>query len=84
MGLLFRIYLNALLNGNPLALIPTLVAVVAVSVGPFYEGLSRRDAGAIALASLVGLMLTIVIVIAIVDRRLNPKRPRTPPKPRRR
>lgn len=85
MRFLFRVYLNALLNGNPIALIPTLVVVVAVSVGPFYEGLSQRDPGAIALASLIGLLFTVLLVVAIVDRKLNPKKtPNAPSKPRRR
>lgn len=83
MGFLLRAYLDALLNGNPIALIPTLIVLVVVSVGPFYKGLSQGDPGAIALASIAGLLFTILLVVAIVDRKLNPKKePNTPSKPR--
>ncbi len=39
---MLRIYVNALLKGNPFAIAVTLVGMVLLSVGPFYEGLSKR------------------------------------------
>lgn len=72
-----RWYLDALLKGNPFAVGITIIGVVAVSMGPFHNGLSRKDPGAIALASLVGLGALILLTVLIVDRRSNaPKKKR--------
>lgn len=83
-GILFRIYINALLNGNPIAVVPTLIVAVVLGSSFFYEGISQRDPAAIAFAVIAGLMLIVVLAIAIVDRRLNPKKPRTPARSNRR
>ena len=74
MGVLFRLYINALLNGNPFVVALTVVVAAAVSVGPFYEGVSNRDPVAIAMMALVGLMFAIVIAVAIIDRKINQKK----------
>jgi hypothetical protein len=73
MLLLLRLYINALVNGNPIAVAITVVGVVALSVGPFHEGISHRDPAAIALMVVVGLMFILLLAIAIIDRRRNRK-----------
>jgi hypothetical protein len=73
--LLLRVYIDQLLKGNPIAVIFTIIWVSAVSVGPFYEGVSRRDPGALALMGLVGFLCVVFLVIVIVDKKLNPTKP---------
>jgi hypothetical protein len=83
MRILLRLYLDALVKGNPFAVALTVVGAVALSVGPFYEGVSRRDPVAIAMMAGVGVMFAIVLAVAVIDRKLNPKKPRpTAPKSR--
>jgi hypothetical protein len=70
-GDLFNKYMEALVHGNPFAVVPTLVVGVALSVGPFYEGIKVGDPAAIGLMIGVGVMLTLLIVIAVIDRKNN-------------
>ena len=74
--LVLRIYFDALFKGNPFAVVPTLIAVAALSLGVFYEGVSKRDPVAIGLMIGVGVLFTIVLVVAIVDRKMNPPKKR--------
>jgi hypothetical protein len=71
MRILFNLYINALFKGNPIALIPTLALGVAISVGPFYEGIKAGDPAAIGMMIGVGVMLTLLIVVAVIDRKNN-------------
>jgi hypothetical protein len=76
MGILFRLYIDALLKGNPFVVFITIVAAVSVSVGPFYEGLQSRDPWAIGFMVLVLLGILLVLTVAIIDRRNDPERKR--------
>jgi hypothetical protein len=67
-----RLYVDALMKGNPLAVGVTVIGAVALSVGPFYEGLSSRDPAAIGIVVLILLGIFILLTLAIVDRKLNP------------
>ncbi|QEH35740.1 hypothetical protein OJF2_42970 [Aquisphaera giovannonii] len=78
-GALLRLYINALLRGNPFVVAITAIVAVAVSVGPFYEGLSRREPGAMFLAGLVLVGIIILLAVAIVDRKLNAPKKRAQP-----
>ena len=84
---LFLRYINALLDGNPFVLVPTIIAAVALAMGPFHEALSRKDPAAIGIAAFVILGVVVLLALAIVDRRLNPpegkRRKSGRPKPRR-
>jgi F0F1-type ATP synthase assembly protein I len=71
MGWLLRVYIDQLVKGNPFVIGLTMVAAAAVSVGPFYDGLSKRDPWAIGLVVLILLGITLVLAVAIVDRKLN-------------
>jgi hypothetical protein len=71
MGILFRLYINALLRGNPFVVLITVIGGVAVSVGPFYEGLASRDPVAIGFAGFIFVGILIVLTVAVIDRRLN-------------
>jgi hypothetical protein len=77
-GFLFRPYVNSLMKGNPITVALTVVAAVAVSVGPFYQGVSSGDRVAIAMMAGVGLMIVILLAFAVIDRRANQKKPRPP------
>ena len=81
MPFLLRWWVNAFLKGNPFVVLVTVAAAVALSVGPFYEGLKSRDPTAIGFAIFVLVGILIVVTIAIIDRKLNPvdgkKRPRS-------
>ncbi len=72
MGILFRLYINALLNGNPFVVVVTIIGAVALAMGPFQEGLSRRDPAAIGIVAFVILGTVVLLALAIVDRKLNP------------
>jgi predicted PurR-regulated permease PerM len=74
LGLLLRLYFDALMKANPFVVAITIVGVVAVSVGPFYEGLSRRDPAAIAIVAPIFLGILILLTVAIIDRRNNAPR----------
>lgn len=74
MGFLLRLYVDALLKGNPLVVAVTVIGVVALSVGPFYRGVSSGDPGAIGLAVLVLMGILVVLAVAIIDRRNNTPR----------
>jgi threonine/homoserine/homoserine lactone efflux protein len=78
---ILRIYVDQLLKGNPIAVIFTIIWVVAVSVGPFYEGVSRRDPVAIGLMGLVGFLCFVFLVIVIIDKRSNAKKNPSKKKP---
>ncbi len=69
MNLLLRLYFNALFKGNPFVVAITIIGVAALCVGPFYEGLSKRDPAAIGIVALILLGITILLVVAIIDRR---------------
>jgi hypothetical protein len=74
-GRLLRLYVDQLLKGNPFAVVFTIIWVVGVSVGPFYDGITRRDPAALGLMGLVGFLCVVFLVILIVDKKLNPKKP---------
>ena len=63
------IYLEALLNGNPIAIGATVIAAVALSLGAFKQGLTSGDPAAIGLAVFVILGIVILLTLGIVDRR---------------
>jgi ABC-type transport system involved in cytochrome c biogenesis permease subunit len=69
MGFIIRWWVNALFNGNPFVVAVTVTAVVVLSAGTFYEGLTRRDPVAIGVVSLILVGMLIVMTIAIIDRR---------------
>jgi len=71
-GILFRLYLNALFKGNPLAVIPTAIAAGVVGFAGLSEGVAQRDPVAIGVLAVVGLMFLTLLVIGVVDRKLNP------------
>ena len=73
-GRLLDLYVRSLLNGNPFAMIFTIIWVVGVSAGPLYQGLSKGDPAAIGLMSLVGVLCLIFLVIGIVDKKVNTKK----------
>lgn len=72
MGVLLRLYVDALMKGNPVVVFLTMVAAVAVSVGPFYEGISKRDPTAIGLMIGILVMIVILLSVVIIDRKNNP------------
>jgi hypothetical protein len=72
-GILFRLYVNALLKGNPFVVGITVVAALAVSAGPFHNGVSKGDPGAIGLAALILVGILILLTVAIIDRRNTPR-----------
>ena len=69
MNLLLRFYFNALFKGNPFVVAVTVIGVVALCVGPFYDGLASRDPGAIGIVALIITGILIVLAVAIIDRR---------------
>ena len=71
LGRLLNLYVEQLLKGNPIAVVFTIIWVVAVSVGPFYEGITRRDPAALGLMGLVGFLCVVFLVIVIIDKRSN-------------
>ncbi len=71
MGFLIRLYVNALLKGNPFVVIVTIVAVVALSAGPFYQALTSGDSTAIGIALFAAVGLLVVFTVAIIDRKNN-------------
>jgi hypothetical protein len=71
LGLLLRLYVDALLKGNPLVVALTVVAAVAVSAGPFYKGLSSGDPAAIGIVALILAGILLLLTVAIIDRRIN-------------
>lgn len=79
LGRLVDWYLTALMNGNPFAIALAVLAAVALGTGPFYDGLKHGDTVAIVLASVVGVGVLLVLVVAVVDRKMNgpKKKPRT-------
>jgi hypothetical protein len=78
LGILFRLYINALLKGNPFVLVPTLVVAAALGAGPFSQALSSRDPVAIGVAVIIALGILFVLGIAIIDRKLNPPSKKNP------
>lgn len=68
---LLRWYIRALLKGNPFAVAIAVVAAIALGTGPFAEGIKKRDPAAMAMMVGVGVMLAILVVVGIVDRKLN-------------
>ena len=72
MGILFRLYLNALFKGNPLAVVPTALAAGVVGFAGLSEGVAQRDPVAIGVLAVVGLMFAALLVIGVIDRKLNP------------
>jgi hypothetical protein len=75
LGRLLQIYVEQLLKGNPIAVVFTIIWVVAVSVGPFYDGIIRRDPAALGLMGLVAFLCVVFLVVVIVDKRSNTKKP---------
>ncbi len=78
MGWLLRLYVNALFNGNPFVVGVTLIVALAVSIGPFEEGISKGDPAAIGLMGLVLVGILVLLTVAIIDRRNNPPRGKRP------
>jgi hypothetical protein len=70
--LFLRLYFDALFKGNPFVVAITAVGVLAVSIGPFYQGVSSRDPAAIGLMVLVFLGILLILTVAVIDRRNNP------------
>lgn len=83
MGLLIRLYVNALLKGNPFVVIPTMVVAGVLGVAFLSEGLAQRDPVAIGVMAVIVLMFLTLIVVGVVDRKLNPKDKGRRPGPRR-
>jgi hypothetical protein len=71
MGVLLRIYFNALMKGNPLAILFTIVWVVAISVGPFYQGVTSGDPVAIGMMIGVGVLMSLLLIVVVIDRKNN-------------
>jgi hypothetical protein len=69
--LMLRIYFDGLMKGNPFAILITLVWVVAISVGPFYQGVSSGDPVAIGMMIGVGVLMTILLLVVVIDRKNN-------------
>jgi hypothetical protein len=67
-----RVWINLLIKGNPFAIAVTAIGAVAISVGPFYEGLKSGDPAAIGLVALILVGITLLLVVAIIDKKLNP------------
>jgi hypothetical protein len=78
--LFLRLYMHYLMKGNPFVVALTAIGAVALSVGPFYQGLKSGDPAAIGLVLLILVGITLVLVVAIIDRRMNPdqKKKRAP------
>jgi hypothetical protein len=76
---MLRIYLHYLMKGNPIAVGITIVGALAISVGPFYEGLAKRDPMAIGMVVMILLGILFLLAIAIIDRRNDPERKRQRP-----
>ena len=74
MGLLLRLYINALMKGNPVVVALTMVGAVALSVGPFARGLAERDPAAIGMAAAVLAMIVVLLAVGVIDRGMNPER----------
>jgi hypothetical protein len=70
--LLLRLWINLLVKGNPFAIAVTAIAAVAISVGPFYQGLKSGDPAAIGLVALILGGIVLILVVAIIDKKLNP------------
>ncbi len=49
-----------------------------MSIGPFYEGVSKGDPAAIGLMGLVLLGMLVLLTVAVIDRRSNPPRGKRP------
>ena len=74
---LLQWYIRALLKGNPFAVAIAVAGAVALGMGPFAEGIKRRDPVAIGLLIGVVAMFAIVVVVAIVDRKMNAPKKRS-------
>jgi hypothetical protein len=68
-GWLLRIYIDALVKGNPIAVLFTAVMAVAISVGPFYNGLRERDPVAITMVCVFGGAILLALGIVVHDKR---------------
>ncbi len=79
MNVLLRLYVNALLRGNPFVVIPTMLVAAAIGVPFLYDGLSQRDPVAVGVVVVITLMFLVLRAVGVVDRKLNPE---TKPKPR--
>ena len=69
MRFLFQLYVNALIDGKPFVVLPTLVVAVALGVGTFIEGIPKRDPAAIGLLIFVLVLVSIFLTIVIIDGR---------------
>jgi hypothetical protein len=67
-----RVWINLLARGNPFAIAVTAIGAVAISVGPFYEGLKSGDPAAIWLVALIFAGIVLILVVGIIDKKLNP------------
>src|SRR4051812_11196109 len=73
MGLFLRLYINALLKGNPFVIGITIVGAVALSLGPFSRGIKSGDPAAIGLVVLAALGIVLVLTVSIIDRWNDPE-----------
>jgi len=78
---LLNLYIRALMKGNPFAVAIAIAGAVALGMGPFSDGIRRRDPVAITLMVLVVSLIAILIVVGAVDRKLNPPKPKPSSKP---
>lgn len=82
MAFLFRWWIKALLDGNKFVVAVTGLGAVALALGPFSQALASRDPAAIGIVAFVAVGAVVLVVLAIVDRRLNPpaRKPKSKPK----
>lgn len=72
MAFLLRWWINALVDGNKFVVLVTMVGAAALAAGPFRQALAGGDPMAIGIAGFVVAVAVLLVVLAIVDRRLNP------------
>jgi hypothetical protein len=73
-SLLLRLYLDALLENKPLVVIPTLVVGGTLGIVAISIGVLQRDTASIVMMAVVALMILVLLVVGIVDRKTNPQR----------
>lgn len=71
LGRLIGGYLDALMDGNPFAVGVAILGSTALGMGPFHDGLKRGDTGAIVLSIAIAVGALLLLVLAVVDRKLN-------------
>ena len=65
---LLRRYFNALFKRNPVVVAATVIGVVSLCKGPFYDGLASHYPAAIGIVVLIISGILIVLAVAIIDR----------------